>query len=181
MRKSFFFLALVSLLLTVSCGGGGSSSGSGSALFTGTWTGNETGTQGGVAFSQTANLILTQAGSSVTGTWNTSSGTVGTISGTASGSSINNFTITQNGSCPGTGTGNAYLSDNVISGSISGTFGSCGAVTATVSLIKQTAQLLSDCSSCVYDYQCASGRCAKWSYFYQCIPKGYGDDACVIP
>lgn len=105
--------------------------------FTGTFSGTQTGTQAGTPFSQTVSLILTQSGDAVTGTYNTGSTSAGTVAGTASGTSITGLTITQTGTCAGTATGDVSLSGNTLTGSLSGTFGSCGAMTSTVSLTKQ--------------------------------------------
>jgi hypothetical protein len=132
MRKLIFVL-FVGLLA-----GCGSSSGD-SAPFTGTYSGTETGTQNGGNFSQTVTFILTQTGNSVTGTWSAGSGSSGTVSGTANGSSISTFTVKETDStCPGTLTGSASINGSTFAvASLTGTITNCGAITASVSATKK--------------------------------------------
>lgn len=107
-------------------------------LFTGTWDGTETGTQGGVTFSAQVSLILTQVGSNVTGAWQTGTGAFGTCAGTVRGPTIIGLQIYQNNSgCNGSSGGDVTLSSSVLSGNIQGNYSCGGYLTAAISLRKR--------------------------------------------
>lgn len=108
--------------------------------FSGIFAGTETGTAGGSNFSQHTTLVLTQSGSTVTGTFDSGGGNTGTVYGTASGNQIGQFTATNSSTNPcGTGTfsGTATLNGSVLTATLSGTASHCGTTAATLSLTKQ--------------------------------------------
>ncbi len=114
-----FMLVLIVLGIMSGCGGGGGGGGGGgdggspdaSPIFNGTFRGDVTTTQGGQDFVDTLTITLT-VGSPLSGTFSTSDGRTGTISGDAVDNSAT-FTGTSEGDCPGTITdGSAMLTDN---------------------------------------------------------------------
>lgn len=110
MRKTFvlFVLLAVWIFAVVGCGGGGGDSSPPPAPpsvdVTGRWVGPY---NSSVFGSQTATLVAQQIGASCTGTYSTSTGALGTVSGSVSGDTLH-FTITVttpgcSGSFTGTG------------------------------------------------------------------------------
>ena len=132
----------VSIALMVMLAGCGSQKASDATLseinVTGWYEGTETVNQDGIGqYSATLKLILTQVGSSVTGTFETASGASGSVNGTLIG---NNLSLILNYPYPCAGT--VPLTANVLGNVISGSFswpiiGACSAGRAVFSLTKQ--------------------------------------------
>lgn len=92
-----FLFAVVAALALAGCGGG-----SGSADLTGAWTGTASGVQNGAQLVQTINLALSQNGTVVNGTFNSTSGNTGSVTGTFNGSSFEgNLIPSVPNNCPG--------------------------------------------------------------------------------
>ncbi len=142
MKLIIYSATLFLILSMISCGSEKSattadttSSAVSSQTLTGSYYGTETGTQNGVAFSQVLYLILTQVGSSVSGTWQTGSGTSGTATGTVSGDKLKPLNIISGTPCSGTYSGNISIIGNRLSGTITGS-SNCGVVSAVIDVSK---------------------------------------------
>lgn len=103
----------------------------------GTYKGPENGTQNGQSFSLTITMTINQVGDDITGTFLSSSGSSGTLTGKIDGDTITSFTAVAptTDSCPGTFKGTATVKDDKMSGSFGGT-AVCGTVAATFDLTK---------------------------------------------
>ena len=125
-RRSIIALFGLAAAVALGCGGGGDDglTGTQDVNVTGTWDAIVTVTGGtqlpeGTEFG--AVLVITQSGTTATGTSVAEGGFVGQLSGTISGRSLE-FTITQGDPCPGSFSGTATVngSNTRMSGSYSG-------------------------------------------------------------
>src|SRR5690349_15261052 len=111
--SSRFFLAVALGVSIASCDSSQSPAAPSAATLTGTWVGT------GLFLSQdTLTFAMTQAGSSLTGTWTEGQGGPrGTLSGTSTGSNVTiRFSLTDSTSCPFPVEINGVWSVNRISG-----------------------------------------------------------------
>jgi hypothetical protein len=113
--------------------------------------GNMTTPGGTVDLSQDFTAILLQAGTALSGTWNASNNTNGSVTGTINGRNLTNASMTWTGGCTGNLTGDFTISDDgclltgTLSGALSGSMtnpadGSsipCGPITVNVEGYKQ--------------------------------------------
>jgi len=127
------------ILLVGGCGSkksGDTSSASAPAAstpFSGTFVGDQTGTQDGVNFSQGIKFVLSQAGNAVTGTWISGTGGSGTLQGTAVEATVSDLKIVEVDTlCPGTMTGTMTIVGKDIAARFTGTLPKCGLVVAAV-------------------------------------------------
>jgi len=132
MRKTFvmFVLAAVGVFAIVGCGGGGGDSSSPPAPplvdVTGRWAGPY---NSSVFGSQTATLVAQQVGASCTGTYSSSTGALGSVSGSVSGDTLS-FTITvTTPGCSGSFTGTGIVDDPPV-GNLTMSFSYSGASNA---------------------------------------------------
>jgi hypothetical protein len=101
-------LAAILFVITGCGGGGGATQTVATANATGTWTGSFTSSLGGT---HQVTLNLVQNGSSLSGAYSTSTGAVGTASGSVVGNmAIVTFTMTSQG-CNGTFSGSAMITE----------------------------------------------------------------------
>ena len=113
MRKTFvmFVLAAVGVFAIAGCGGGGGSSSPPAPPLvdvTGRWIGPY---NSSVLGSQTMTLVAQQSGATCTGTFSSSTGALGSVSGSVSGDTIH-FTITvTTPGCSGSFTGTGIVDD----------------------------------------------------------------------
>lgn len=128
MMKLLAFLAP----LFVACAGCGKN-------YNGTFKGTESFTQGGQSLSATMTATITEKDGKISGTWSSSAGGSGTVTGTIADGSINPFTVEDQGTCKGDYVGSAKLdsSNNSLEGTASGTAGTCGEIKASFTLIRQ--------------------------------------------
>ena len=112
--RGILYLSACVLLVSglISCGGGGGSGGGGSPgngstiNATGTWEGIYTiNYSGGGAHQTNVVMTISQTGTSISGTYSTSSGCTGTINGSVSGSTLSISTTSSLCSDSSTGTG----------------------------------------------------------------------------
>jgi hypothetical protein len=125
-------LALLIVAVLAACDGYSSGPDEGEGSLTGTHSGTVEGTAGGDPFTLTVTFTLTEYRNGVTGTYTTSDGTGGTVTGTISGSTVS-FTINQGTPCVGTFTGTASISNGSdrLTGTYSGSSPCTGAVSAS--------------------------------------------------
>jgi hypothetical protein len=128
-------LIVLTLLMASACGK--SDPAATVSNLSGTYKGPETGTQAGTPFTTEATAIITQSGSSITGTLTNTAGASGTLTGTLNGETIENLVFTQSAPCSGTISGSGTIRNNVVTGTGSGTLAVCGAVNVTLTLTKQ--------------------------------------------
>jgi hypothetical protein len=123
MRKSTALIVLVVAVLAA-CDGYSSGPDEGEGSLEGTAEGDP--------FTLTATFTLTEYLNGVSGTYTTSDGTGGTVTGTISGSTVS-FTINQGTPCVGTFTGTASISNggDRLTGTYSGNSPCTGAVSAS--------------------------------------------------
>lgn len=131
MRKSAALSVLFAAALAA-CDGYSSGPDEGEGSLTGSFSGTVEGTAGGDPFTLTATFTLTEYLNGVSGTFTTSDGTGGTVTGTISGSTVS-FTINQSTPCAGTFNGTASISNGAdrLTGTYSGNSPCTGAVSAS--------------------------------------------------
>lgn len=112
LRRQLLAGILGTALALAGAGCGSSTTGPSDALVNGTWIG--TSPERGSTFT----LIITQNGSTLTGTWSTNSAGTGTISGTKSGTAIAVNLNGTGGSCSLTYTGTLQTSLTSINGTV---------------------------------------------------------------
>ena len=126
MIKRIFIAGIASIL--VACGGGGESE----ANLTGNWTGTATGVLDGVQGVRTINFALSQNGSTVNGTFNSTSGNAGTVLGSFNGTSFEGSLYPSNPNiCPSNFV--VFYSDNKLEGTGS-TFNCTVAISYTIKI-----------------------------------------------
>lgn len=110
MRQLIFISILLFALTSFGCGGGGSTTASPESVnATGTWGGFYSSTVSGT---QAVTINIQQAGSSLTGTFSTTTGATGSVSGTVSGNTATvTITITTQG-CNGNLNGTLIINTN---------------------------------------------------------------------
>jgi hypothetical protein len=129
-------LAVIAMFVLIGCGGGGGDS-SGPApvpatvVVTGTWDVSITsfgGTQVSPGFHWTAVITAVQSGSSASGTWVTSVGGGGQVSGSVSGDDLD-MTLAETSPCVGSYHGVGMVNGNQMSGTYTGSLTSLWTVT----------------------------------------------------
>lgn len=103
----------------------------------GTYVGTESGYQNGSAFSAQISVTIVQSGSDVSGTWSSSAGTSGDVSGTYTGGSFEPLKISQTQPCQGTASGSVKSEGDTLSGAVYGNSSDCGTWNAQIDLKKQ--------------------------------------------
>lgn len=123
--KTICFVALA--FLAAGCG----------SNLTGTWSGPETGSQDGVPFDATLTATLRDNDGTLTGSWVSTTGTGGSISGTYDGTTAN-LAISTDG-CTGDLTAAMTVNGSSMEGDVSGSIDCGGAITLTavMTLTKQ--------------------------------------------
>ncbi len=122
-----FLIAAAATLALAGCGGGGDS-----ADITGAWTGTASGVVNGAPLVQTINLALSQNGTVVNGTFNSTSGNTGSVTGTFNGSSFEgNLIPSVPNNCPGKFV--LFYSNNKLEGS-SASYNCTVAFSSTISI-----------------------------------------------
>lgn len=135
MRTQLLAFGIITLM---GCGSGKSSDATLSVNATGVFLGTQTAVQDGIGqYSASLKVILTQVGTSVTGTFENGAGGSGSVVGSITGTTLN-LILNSPYPCTGSVVFTAQLNDNILSGSLMWpAMGSCGAGSATFSLNKQ--------------------------------------------
>lgn len=125
------FIPLCCLLLSlVACG----------QNYAGTYKGTESFTQDGTSGTATLTVVVTESDGTVSGSWSSSSGSKGVITGTLKDGAVDPFTLEEtSGSCAGAYVGYAKLDStgNTLTGYANGTAKTCGEIKAGFTLIRQ--------------------------------------------